>query len=193
MIILIDAYNLLKHMIKSDHASQNQINKFIKLIQNYSQAKKRNILLVFDGDVEDLLVCEQQDRVKIIFTGPYKSADDHIKRLVSEHRKNYILVSSDRELCSFVASYNVPTVDVDAFVVLLSKSNKYGISVKKSSENVYKMPTSKSNPQLDALMIEGSRNIMKKNEQEVYAKREKSKSKTLSREEKKILRLVKKL
>lgn len=193
MILIIDAYNVLKNMIKSSFVEQVKIKKFINLLSNYAKKKRHKILLVFDGELDNELLCTQFPFIDIVCSGT-NSADDYIKSYVNntDKRKNdMLLVSSDRNLCTFVLKYKIPTMDSDAFILLINDQKSKKIPLNNKNTKIYKT-SGKQDSALDKLMQEGSNSLMFKDELENFQKR-KSSSCKLSKKEKEIIRISKKL
>lgn len=116
MIILIDAYNLIKQVLEVSRVSDDQINKFINELKKYSKKKNHHIVLVFDGGFQSFPIREIDGLVEIVYVGYGHSADDFIKDyLEKNHKRDLILVSSDLELKNKAKSLSVEAFDVFEF------------------------------------------------------------------------------
>lgn len=189
MILLVDGYNLLKSITGSLQISENQRFDFIKKLNNYSKIKRHKIIIVFDGGTFSYPTREQFENIYIVYSGYNYSADDIIKNYLSDNR-NYdiLLITSDLELRKFALSLSIESISSHEFDVFLN--NAFKILIKKVDEGLYK--TSKdSSEELDQLMSEASKQILKKDEDEKIDR--KNKLNELSKKEKRISQKLRKL
>ncbi len=107
MLVLIDGYNLY-HYVKNLYAQQQQVNltlvTFCELIESFAKRAQQKTTLVFDGTQPYEMKYEvpKLAYVKLIYTGPNKSADEFIEQQIktSSAPKLLTIVSSDREILS---------------------------------------------------------------------------------------------
>lgn len=190
-MIIIDAYNLLKQIIKSSVASERERTAFIEDIVLYAKKKNSEILLVFDGGSSPKPEGFNKNGIRIVYSGYHQSADDYIKEyIIKNNRKHLILVSSDRALYTTASRYRVTTIDSLAFYDLMQEefAKKPKLAVKKTNEKAIKLHDD-DNAELDALMYASDYVLLK---DETTANNP-VKSTGISKEEKKLLRIVKKL
>lgn len=195
MIIVIDAYNLLKQILKSNFVTPKEKDLFIDEVRRYASYKNHDIVIVFDGGSNKYPVYQNIGRVNIIHSGFIKSADEVIKDYVSKNKANNILlVSSDAELCLFVSKLKKPTIDSDLFYKLITEHlEKPEIRVEKSAGKAVKLIKIEENSELDAFMQEASNILMYKEEIDDANNIKQKKKNILSKNEKKLLKITKKL
>lgn len=195
MLLLIDGYNLLKNILKTSFVEPKKIEIFIGWLMDYAKIKHHEILIFFDGGPYDRPTYEKKDsRVSIQYTGYRKSADDAIKDyLRNTNLNNVLVVTSDRDINLFAQSLGVNSIDSEAFNILLKESKiKSKFILGKSQAEIIKLNKNKVDDELDKLMQEGSKYLLYKdidNDEDTGF----SKEKTLSRHEKKMLKISKKL
>jgi len=99
MILLIDAYNVLKQIVASDQATAQEKTAFIATINRYARLKNVSIELVFDGGPYGLPDRVTVKNIVISHSGAQESADDVIKSLIRAYKgRDLLLVSTDHEL-----------------------------------------------------------------------------------------------
>ncbi len=191
MILLVDGYNLLKYIIKKDFATEKERNWLLSELTEYARAKKHSIIIVFDGGPYERPTYTKRGQVAILYSGTRQSADDVIKEHVSHYPASRLLiVSSDRGLYSFAARARVATVDVEAFYVLMREKKQPALRLERAKGSAQKLHTEK-NKELDTLMQEASEVLMyKDNEGQNHSGKTTQK---LSKEERKLLKITKKL
>lgn len=114
---------------------------FVDLLMDYKKIKSHDITVVFDGyksgaGVEHVAV---RCGVKIIYSRLGERADDVIKRIVSNERKEWIVVSNDRDIVNHAwASGSIP-VPSERFFELISRQagRSAGYSKKTMAEFLY--------------------------------------------------------
>src|SRR5579862_3602860 len=96
MIIVIDGYNLLKHIFLSDKKSfEKQHQIYIRQLAYYKhkkQAEIKDMLIVFDAGPERHATREVKSGIVIIFSGQKSSADAWITDYTKRHKGQEILV-----------------------------------------------------------------------------------------------------
>lgn len=193
MILIIDAYNFLRHNGSSETISSSRYNTFINNMMQYAINKNLEIMIIFDGFSNSKSEISNK-YIEVIFAGPRKSADDYIIKYISKAiTKNITVVTSDNKLCAEVNSYGILCVDVDAFKQLLQNQNSNKKSLVKSQSKAIKLckdDDSMPNEELDALMEASCKNIKSKDILESCDIINKNK---LSRKEKKISKIINKL
>ncbi|MCL4360753.1 NYN domain-containing protein [Candidatus Dependentiae bacterium] len=195
MIIIIDAYNFLKRNVKDKFITESQRQQFLNLLNNYAKKKiNNNVIIVFDGGSGIRPEIDTFKNVTVIYSGVNFTADDvikeHIEKLAAQNKSaNSILVSSDRELKTFASSYKVEILDPEDFfkIIQLTLQEKKLVT-KPNFGNIIKFEQDERNEDLDKLMQEAA-TISTFKEDFV----EEDKQEKLSKKEKKLLNLLKKL
>ncbi|MBF0558821.1 MAG: NYN domain-containing protein [Nitrospirae bacterium] len=118
--IIIDGYNVIGTAHRNIEKARND---FIDLMMRYKKIKKQDITVVFDGHKagqghEQKAVL---GGVTVIYSGLGERADDVIKRIVSRDRKEWLVVSSDREIARHAWSVNAIAVPSDEFIQIVSR------------------------------------------------------------------------
>jgi len=118
--IIIDGYNL----IGIDHHDLNRHREqLIQLLIEYKKIKGHDITVVFDGWKSGSGREEQftTGGVRVIYSRLGEKADAVIKRIISREKKEWIAITSDREIMSHAwASGSVP-VSSSEFQSILKK------------------------------------------------------------------------
>lgn len=188
MRIIIDAYNVLKNMVRAAHVSAHEREQFINQLVRYARKKGHQITLVFDGGDSAWPSRDQHKGMAVVHTGQQECADTYIKRLLKEHKAHDpLLVSSDRELCVYAEKFNLVHVDAHAFIHILRETISTE-SMVPLSDAIVKLSHEKDN-ELDALMHEAAHERVLKQEEGPRKKEEKQKNKW----EKRLLQKLKKL
>jgi predicted RNA-binding protein with PIN domain len=196
LIILIDAYNLLKTVLHVQFISDQQRAKFLDLLNAYAQHRPSNqIILVFDGG-QDLYEVEQNYKhLRLFYSGSMQIADDVIKKKLYAYRgHDILLVTCDRELRRYAANYQIEslgsvefyTILQDTMQVQAQKEVIIAQTICKTSEN--------NNADLDVLMELGSRRlVMKDQDQEVKIVMRASEKRFDTKKDKKLLKKIAKI
>ena len=192
MILVIDAYNVLKQAHCSNHITDLRKNQFIKQLGIYAKNKGHAIIVVFDGGSFEWPYKEHNKGIKIIHSGIHQSADDWIKNYI-EHHKGYdiLLISTDRELNDFAWRFGIQSIDAIDFYALLQEALGQHIPFKKNDQKAVKMSEANT-PLLDDLMEQASKKIITKME-DVTHKQRTSKTNKMPKKERQILQKLKKL
>lgn len=156
MLIIVDGYNLIR---QSDflrcHEKQSLKSGRQALIINLSEYKRKkghNIIVVFDG-WENGSAQEERDRqgnINIIYSRRGEKADDVIKRLADKSPEEIIVISSDREIASYVTRCGKTAVSSIEFATLMRKaiieSSLGEFAVKKEADGVPSHNSPKKGP-----------------------------------------------
>lgn len=192
MNIFIDAYNLLKQLHGVTQVSPSQNYKFIEQLKRFAHAKKHTVYLVYDGGQSARAESEHSGPITIIHSGYKLSADDIIKQKILNYAHEHtILVSDDRELCDYVSSARFATLGTSDFYKLMKQDiQKQNVAYMKTGV-AEKRAGYASSEELDKLMHEASSiGYYKEDSDELQ---EKYFPTQLSKKEKKLKKLVKKL
>lgn len=193
MILVIDGYNLLHEIQKHQLASESELYHFLKKISNYGVIKNHQILVIFDGYDRFDLYRHSYKNLSIRFSKDI-TADDYIKDYLYGNRSKELgVVSSDLEIFREAQKLKVVTIKSSAFVTLLKQTHE---EVSKNPKNkltgqIYKI-SEEENPELDKLMEEASNMSYYKVEEDA-SKHNQSTEKKLSKNERKLLKITKKL
>ncbi len=188
MIIIVDAYNVLKQ-IKQDTINQFERNVFIKKLKQYGRTKRHTIVVVFDGGECTWPMIEKNDPVTIVYSGDRLSADDYIRRYIKEHKnKELMLVTNDGELKRNARRYEVEAFDSLKFYALLHPHE--GPSETEKDDQLIKLSQDTA-PEVDAFMATVGSVPEKKEDTEDDSR--KPHGFTVSKKERKISKKIKKL
>jgi predicted RNA-binding protein with PIN domain len=129
MHIIIDGYNLIRQsdtLRRFDKSSLEEGRRaLIRFLLPYQQTKKHRITVVFDGWRTGSPM-EERDReggMDIIYSRRGEKADDVIKRMAGSSGEETLVVTSDREIVSFVerrGSTAISSRDFEAILVMKS-------------------------------------------------------------------------
>jgi len=102
---------------------------FVNLLIDYKKIKAHDITVVFDGykngaGTEHVAV---RGGVKIIYSRLGERADDVIKRIISKDRKEWIVVSNDRDIANHSWSVNSIPVPSESFFGIVSRHAGQGV------------------------------------------------------------------
>ena len=144
MIIVIDAYNLIKQVISANFVEDKLRQQFLVRLNNYAKSKKLDIKLIFDG-VNNLDNINNFKNLDITYANNYNSlnnysADDYIKDLIYKYYKNaysdkILLVTSDRELLDYAKEHKTDAIKSPKFYSYLLSFEKEKLKYKNSLEN----------------------------------------------------------
>ncbi len=192
MILVVDAYNVLKQATGVTYSSDKEREHFIHQLARYAKIKGHTIVLVFDGGPSTWPSKEQVQGISVIYVGTRMTADDYIKKYLQEQRgKEIVLVSSDRSLCSWAAQLYVESIEAMVFYGLMQHTvhdAQQPVGNKRSS--VIKT-TLRENPELDALMEQVGEAVPLK--QEENGMQRKRTAQQLPKNERRMVKKIKKL
>ncbi|MCL4457903.1 MAG: NYN domain-containing protein [Nitrospirae bacterium] len=125
--IIIDGYNVIGIFHKDMEKARDS---FIDLLMRYKKIKSHDITVVFDGHksgggTENMSV---SGGVKVIYSRLGERADDVIKRIVSNERKEWIVVSNDRDIVNHAWSADSIPVPSEKFFEIVSKRSGQAVS-----------------------------------------------------------------
>lgn len=108
MILVIDAYNVLKAHERMNDINQKQRYHFIVQLISYAKKKDHTLVIVFDGGPYEWPFVNSISRGTVVYSGYNRTADDYIRKYLSENKHNDLfLISSDRELIRKAKQCNV--------------------------------------------------------------------------------------
>lgn len=99
MHIIIDGYNLIGIYHRDLEAQRNRL---IESLIRYRERKGHRIVLVFDGWKSGEVKEEHIEKggIRIIYSRLGEKADSVINRIISTDRKEWIVITSDRDIAS---------------------------------------------------------------------------------------------
>lgn len=192
MILIIDAYNLIKQVLKKPQVQQHEIQAFIRQLKKYATAKSLKIVLVFDGGDAAFVYKTRDYPIELVYSGYNLSADDVIKELLSEsHHNQVILISSDNELQRYAKNLAIEFLTSLSFYGLVKNNIHKSVAPSGgvADTRLHKMTESH---ELDALMNAYTQHMPQKKD-DMPAALVPIKTYTDSKTEKKRNKLLKKL
>lgn len=110
----------------------------IALLVDYKNIKKHNITIVFDaykqgGKSEHGFF---RGGVRVIYTKLGETADDVIKRITSEVRREWVIISSDRDVSKHTWSVNSIPVRSEIFIDIMQRTLKNAASDIEDKEEI---------------------------------------------------------
>lgn len=194
MMLVIDAYNIIKQASPNRFINESQRQQFLQELRQYAAIKKHTMIVVFDGGPHDWPLKEHINGIEVIYSGRKESADDYIRRYINEHIKdNVLLISSDGGICSWALLCGVESIPAITFYELVLQELKQV----KNHEKVYHrvQPVMKTSqeavPGLDDLMHEVT-NMAVKNE-DTFSVDRKGQAKQQSKKERLVMKKIIKL
>jgi uncharacterized protein len=128
MHIIIDGYNLIRQsdLLRRHERQSLQAGRqaLINNLINYKRNKGHKITVVFDG-WENGSASEERDRqgnINIIYSRRGEKADEVIKRIANNSAEEIFVVSSDREIVSYVVRRGKTALPSSEFEMLINKS-----------------------------------------------------------------------
>jgi predicted RNA-binding protein with PIN domain len=133
MHIIIDGYNLIRQsdtLRRFEKTSLEEGRKaLIRFILPYRQAKNHRITVVFDGwkTGSSMEVRDREGGMNVIYSRRGEKADDVIKKIAESSGEEILVVTSDRDIASFVERRGgtaVPSRDFEAIVGMKSRETR---------------------------------------------------------------------
>ena len=128
MLILIDGYNLIRQSVELKRHERKSLeagrNALLTRLNDYGKIKTHQMIVVFDG-VQKGRSEEGRDRsgrIDIIYSRHGERADDVIKRLAALSGEEIIVVSSDREISSYVTRLGRTSLSSPEFEAIIDKT-----------------------------------------------------------------------
>jgi predicted RNA-binding protein with PIN domain len=194
MIIVIDAYNMIKQALRQKEISAVQRTEFVAQLHRYANRKKHQLIVVFDGGPYQWVHKERKGDLQIIYSGAHASADEYIMQYLYEHRyADILLVSDDHELVLHASDLMLPSIAALGFDQLVREAlmnNKKQIS---ESQPLLQSDAVDSED-IDCLMERASRHVLiKQTDQPVGRAIQSTAARRGSKIERKLLQILKKL
>ncbi len=126
--IIIDGYNLLFRMgsYGGETLEENR-DSLLDMLSEYAVAKKRSLIVVFDGQKVGRERIVGRKGVRALFTDPPENADDRIVKLAHSLREKALVVTSDSGIMSRVAPANCGTLTVEEFLPKVEMAFSFSI------------------------------------------------------------------
>jgi uncharacterized protein len=143
--IIIDGYNLIG-IYHNDLRHEREL--FIQSIVDYRKKKGHDITIVFDGwrtgeGKENQAVT---GGIRIIYSRIGEKADAVIKRIISSERREWIVITSDREIADHAwASGSIP-VSSEKFLKVFERKDPLSSDEGEYDDDEYIEPHRKGNP-----------------------------------------------
>ncbi len=164
-LIIIDGYNLIG-ISHADLGAERE--KLIRALSEYRKKKGHDITVVFDGWKSGGRTAGSRTigGIKVIYTRLGDTADSQIKAILGSEKKEWIVVTSDREIAAFAWGSGSVPVESDKF--------------RRSLDRACSSPSGDDD---------------RSHENDTYEGRDKKRGspRTLSRKEKALMRVLKKL
>jgi uncharacterized protein len=120
--IIIDGYNLIGI---NHHDLNRQRERLVQLLIGYKKIKGHDITVVFDGWKSGGGREEQSTTggVRVIYSRLGEKADGVIKRIITGERKEWIVITSDRDIMSYAWSLGSVPIPSAEFQSLIEKGD----------------------------------------------------------------------
>ncbi|KKT24156.1 MAG: hypothetical protein UW09_C0001G0219 [candidate division TM6 bacterium GW2011_GWF2_43_87] len=169
MVIIIDAFNVLKAGFGDREIGDIEIRHFLRRVVAYGTVKHHEMIVVFDGGSSSHSTRCFDRGILVIHSGYRQRADDEVMRLLSQYPPdNVVVVSSDREIVRYAASHRVVSIGAEGFKKLMYEAEREheskGVALKGVRSDLKKRPGHTSTPELDVLMQKAAARMMVKNE-----------------------------
>ncbi len=122
--LLIDGYNLLHQIPEMALLMQEDPEEarkaLIERLRVYQKLRRHRITVVFDawGQEEPRRKVNLKG-IQVVFTAPGETADDYLKRVAVKEKERAVVVSSDREIRSYVETYGAVSITSREFLMRL--------------------------------------------------------------------------
>lgn len=198
MIIIIDAYNILKHFYADKYITPKERARLVQLLIKYGKKRGHELYIVFDGGPYGLPERKVKKPATIIYTGAQERADDYIIREMKKFKEyDLLIVSTDREITNQAEKQNIPYIDATLFYTFVRKA-LIGVSdIDKKNKQTYKKMHQQEESEdatLDELMqsVDVPANLEK--DKDTYEDKQNFvKGKKLSKNEQRLMNVVDKL
>lgn len=153
MIIIIDAYNILKPIYEKRHISEYEQQHFIKELIQFARQRRHHITVVFDGgEYHRPVSYEPDERVTVWYSGDYLDADNVICKIMrGKPADNMLLVTSDGELITHARACQVVSIDAVPFYRFIKRELRHTEPIH-PTKAVHKREGHISSPEVDELM-----------------------------------------
>lgn len=192
MIIIIDAYNILKYFYQDEYITEKQRSQFVQQLIRYGKKKGHELLIIFDGGPYGLPDRIVKKPATVVYTGAQERADDYIIREMKKYKGyDLLIVSTDREITGRAEKHNIPYIDAHLFYTFVRAALNIPDKQGKKSKPALKLHK-ESDTSIDELMesVEVPVYLQKDDEDVEQAG---VKGKKLSKNERRLMSVVEKL
>ncbi len=169
MIIVIDAYNMLKHIYPKRYVAEEDTHRFITKISKYAAQRGHLIFLVFDGGPYEWVHREKVAGIQLVYSGHHESADDVIRHYLTVYKdRDLLLVSTDRELGRKASRLGIASIDSADFYPLVQAALASGQDKRERIIGAPIKTTPDEDMSLDKIMCEATKHAVTKSEDLVY-------------------------
>jgi len=194
MIILIDAYNLLKTVLHSQFIQKYERTRFLNLFEKYASMRGHEVIVVFDGTSDVYEVVHSYTLITIYYSGYKQTADDLIKKKLQELKGfDVLLVTCDRDIRKFGQQCGIESIGSQEFYRIVQNI----MEQKDEQEHFVAQSVHKTsidtNKELDALMEMGSRQLLTKESDKAIKVSQEFLKKYDSKKDKKLLKKIVKI
>ncbi len=125
--LFIDGYNLIHQLPETAFLLQEDPEEARRLLldrlRNYQRLRRHKITVVFDawGQEEPRRKVNIKG-IRVVFTAPGETADDYIKRVAVKEKERAVVVSSDREIRSYVETYGAVSITSRDFLLRMESA-----------------------------------------------------------------------
>jgi predicted RNA-binding protein with PIN domain len=172
MIIVVDAYNVVKQIVNKKEITDSERTEFLNQMQNYAHQKGHSIIIVFDGGPDQWPSQETIGELSVVYSGYQDDADTYIKDYLAKNKgKDLLLVSSDRELRDTADRLHIPWIDAVSFYRLVQERVREEPKRSKiRGQGPVVKTTTTHEPELDRLMQEATKYVEHKAEDKTPAR-----------------------
>lgn len=138
--ILIDGYNLMAKMDGLGGDLEAQRERLIRTLGQYRTQKFHTVTVVFDGEKGGCM-SESHERtmgVNIVFSRLGEKADDVIKDMAKKQDVEYTVITSDKEIFSYVEGSGHTAIPSEEFIPKLRYDSGREVEIYKDEDTEYR-------------------------------------------------------
>jgi len=125
MIVIVDAYNILKYVHGSDGVGEREKEDFLSVVRVRARMKQYNVIVVFDGGSSSYPLRYDDHGIEVMYAGNRQSADHAIEALCGTYRgREVVVVSADRMLCQAVKKLNAVCIEPPLYLHRIHESRR---------------------------------------------------------------------
>lgn len=119
--LIIDGYNLIRRspMLRREDEVALELAResLLERLRRYKRIRSHRITVVFDGASRTGAPSSpgQEKGIRVVFSGRNETADAVIKRMSEKEGGKLTVVTSDRDLGRYAASYGAVVIDAEEF------------------------------------------------------------------------------
>jgi predicted RNA-binding protein with PIN domain len=134
MHIIIDGYNLIRQSVSLRRHEKSGLEEgrkaLLRWLEPYRRCRNHQVTVVFDGWIGGSCT-EERDReggMDVIYSRRGEKADEVVKRLAGSAGEEILVVSSDREIASFVERRGKTVISAPDFEVAVDRITRMDLS-----------------------------------------------------------------